>query len=101
MLFNLIIQSLKEFLIYIRNFDKSDLSALYGKLNAVISQAGYDKTVQDILKVLSGWMDRFNYYIGIGFWDLMVRIFKVIGVFLVWIFEGAAYLIKLGLSFLN
>ena len=93
-------ESIKEFLIYIRDFDKSALSALSGKLQAIISQASSDKTVQDIFKVLSGWIDIFNSYITIGTWNLMVKIFKAIGAFLIWVFESLANLLRIVLSWL-
>lgn len=84
-----------------RDFDKGDLSALTDKLYMAVSEARTDETVKGILKVFSGWMDRFNYYIGIGFWDFLVKIFKAIGVFLILVFEGTANLIKIILSWLQ
>ncbi|MEK7146798.1 MAG: hypothetical protein AAB772_00920 [Patescibacteria group bacterium] len=93
-------ESIKEFLIYIRDFDKSALSALSGKLQAIISQASSDKTAQDIFKILSGWLDKFNYYITLGLWDLIVKVFKAIGAFLIWVFESSADLLRIVLSWL-
>ncbi|MBI2591693.1 MAG: hypothetical protein HYW34_03390 [Candidatus Brennerbacteria bacterium] len=101
MFFNLIIQSIKEFFVYLRDFDKGDLSAFSGKLRAVVSEVVSDKNVQDILKILSGWFDKFNYYIGAGLWNLLVKIFKAIGAFLILIFEASADLIRIVLSWLQ
>lgn len=100
MVFNLIIQSLKEFFVYLRNFDNSDLSSLTDKLYAAISEAKTDKTVQDIFKVLTGWLDVFNYYIGSGFWGLLIRIFKAVASFFILVFEWLADLLRLILSWL-